>query len=127
VTEDEAFKILAAENLAGFGWNLVAEDIPDFWTVDKVWGRVGEWWKGLSHDTRLIIGELDLTDGIWNLGWLEEFPAFYTVLSGNAFGRFSDTMNDARAAIAHAHDHAPDYAAQHAVGRLEDDPDLTDA
>ena len=127
MTDEEAFKILAAENLAGFGWNIVVEDIPDFTSVDTVMGRVSTWWNGVSQDTRDIITELDLADGIWNKGWLTEFPALYTVLSGNGFGRFAMTLDDAYRALMNAHERAPDYAAQHAVGHLEDDPDLAGA
>ena len=127
MTDEEAFKILAAENLVGFGWNIVAEDIPDFETVNTVFGTVSTWWNGLSQDTRDIITELDLADGIWNKGWLTEFPALYTVLSGNAFGRFGPTLENARESLVNARDRAPDYAAQHAVGHLEDDPDLAGA
>ena len=127
MTEEEAFKILAAENLAGFGWNIVAEDIPDVASAGAVFTRVGEWWNGLSQDTRDIITDLDLADGIWNKGWLTEFPAMYTVMSGNPFGWFSKTLEDALDSLRNAHDRAPDYAAQHAVGHLEDDPDLAGA
>ena len=127
MTDEEAFKILAAENLVGFGWNIVAEDIPDFETVNTVFGTVSSWWNGLSQDTRDIITELDLADGIWNKGWLTAFPALYTVLSGNAFGRMGPTLENARESLVNARDRAPDYAAQHAVGHLEDDPDLAGA
>ena len=43
-------------------------------------------------------------------------------MSGNPFGRFNDSLNDILLSLRNAHDRAPDYAAQHAVGRLEDDP-----
>ena len=72
MTEDEAFKILAAEKLAGFGWSIVGEDIPDVASVDAVFGRAAGWWNGLSQDTRDIITELDLADGIWNKGCVTE-------------------------------------------------------
>jgi hypothetical protein len=122
MTDDEAFKELAVENLTGFGWSVTVDDIPDMNSIEAVFGRVRQWWNGLSQDTRDIITELDLADGLWNKGWLNEFPAMYSMISGNPFGRFAMTLDDIRVSLTNARDRAADYAAQHAVGRWEDDP-----
>jgi hypothetical protein len=122
VTEDEAFKQLAVETLGGFGWSITPEEIGDFADITIVFSRLIPWWNGLDQDTRDLIGEFDLAPGLWNKGWLSEWPALYTLLAGNAFGRFGSTLDDIRASLVNAQGRAPDYAAQHAVGRLEDDP-----
>jgi hypothetical protein len=120
MTQDEAFKILAAENLAGFGWTVTAADIPDFESVNLVFGRLIQWWNGLTGDSLDIIRELDLADGLWSKGWLTEFPAMYNLLSGNRFGTFAITLEDVQLSLRNARDRAPDYAAQH-VGTLQDE------
>ena len=124
MTEDEAFKQLAVEALAGFGWHLSVNDMVDLHSIDTVFTRLIGWWNGLSQDTRDIITDLDLSLGIWNKGWMQEWPALYSLLAGNPFGRFSMTLDNIRLSLVNAHDRAPDYAAQHAVGKLADDPVL---
>ena len=124
MTEDEAFKHLAVEALAGFGWHLSVNDMVDLQSIDTVFARIGGWWNGLSQDTRDIITDLDLSLGIWNKGWMQEWPALYSLLAGNPFGRFSSTLENIRMSLVNARDRAADYAAQHAVGKLADDPVL---
>ena len=124
VTDEEAFKLLAVEALAGFGWTITVEDMVDVQTVETVFLRIATWWNGLSADTRDIIRELDLADGLWYKGWLNEWPGFYSLLQGNPFGRFSATLDDVKLSMSNAKDRAPDYAAQHAIGHLADDPDF---
>jgi len=122
MTEDEAYKILAVENLAGFGWSITVADMVDMETVDVVFGRILPWWNGLDQDTRDIITDADLTNGLWNKGWLNEWPALYTMLSGNPFGRYKETIQDIRNCLSNAKNRAPDYAAQHAITPMADDP-----
>ena len=122
MTEDEAFKQLAVETLGGFGWTVTVDEIPDFDSAMAVFNRIYSWWKELDQFTRDLINEFDIADGLWRAGWMYEWPGMYTLVSGNPFGRFSDTMNDVLMSLRNAHDRAPDYAAQHAVGRMEDDP-----
>ena len=45
-----------------------------------------------------------------------EWPGLYTLVAGNPFGRFNDTLNDVLSSLKNAKERAPDYAAQHAVG-----------
>jgi hypothetical protein len=122
MTEEEAFKQLAAENLAGFGWTVAIEDIPDYESVVAVIHRIGTWWNALDQFTRDLISDFDIADKLWQDGWMYEWPGMYNLVKGNPFGRFNDTLNDVLASLRSAHERAPDYAAQHAVGRMEDDP-----
>src|SRR5687768_12924262 len=124
MTEDEAFKHLAVEALAGFGWHLSVNDMVDLQSIDTVFARIGGWWNGLSQDTRDIITDLDLSLGIWNKGWMQEWPALYSLVAGNSFGRFAMTLDNVRLSVVNARDRAADYAAQHAVGKLADGPVL---
>ena len=117
MTEEEAFKLLAVEALGGFGWTLTVDDIPDLQSIDAVINRLRAWWNGLDQDTRDLIGEFDLADGFWSKGWLNEWPAMYTLLSGNPHVRFTPTMEDIRLSIENAHDRAPSTA--HAGGHVD--------
>lgn len=124
MTEDEAYKILAVENLKGFGLSITPEEMVDMQTVDTVFNRILPWWNGLDQTTRDIITDADLTLGLWNQGWLSEWPALYSLLSGNPFGRYKDTLQDIWSSLKNAKERAPDYAAQHAIQPLADDPVL---
>ncbi len=125
MTEEEAFKQLAVESLAGFGFTTITvDDIPDIFAIGTVIQRIATWWNGLDDFTRGLIGDTDLSDALWNAGWMYEWPALYTLMSGNPLGHFASTLDDIRLSLTNARDRAPDYAAQHAVGRLEDDPVL---
>ena len=124
MTEEEAFKQLSVEALGGFGWTIAPEDIPDFDSIMAVFNRMLPWWKGLDQFTRDLISDFDLADGLWNAGWMYEWPGLYALMSGYPFGRFNDSLNDILMSLRNAKERAPDYAAQHAVGTLQDDPAL---
>ena len=123
MTDEEAFKQLAVEALGGFGWSVTVDDLPDYDSAFEVLRRLNEWWLGLDQFTRDLITGFDLADGLWNSGWMNEWPGLYQLISGNPFGRFSDTMNDIVACLQSAHNRAPDYAAEHAVTPMADDPE----
>jgi hypothetical protein len=122
MTEEEAFKQLAVEALGGFGWTISVDDIPSYEDTMTVIRRLGTWWNGIDQFTRDLIRDFDLADGLWNAGWMYEWPGLYSLMAGNPFGRFNDTINDISESLQNAHGRAPDYSAQHAVGRMEDDP-----
>ena len=122
MTDEEAFKQLAVEALGGFGWTVTVDDLPDYDSAYAVLRRLNEWWLGLDQFTRDLITGFDLADGLWNSGWMNEWPGLYHLIAGNPFGRFNDTMNDIVSSLQSAHNRAPDYAAEHAVTPMADDP-----
>ena len=122
MTEEEAFKLLAVENLKGFQLTLTVDDIPSYDSTSLVCNRIVEWWNGLDQFTRGVISDFDLSDGLWNAGSMYEWPGLYVLMHGNPYGRFSNILSDIILCMRNANERAADYAAQHAVGRLADDP-----
>ena len=122
MTDEEAFKELAVEALGGFGWTVTVDDLPDYDSAYTVLQRLNQWWLTLDQFTRDLISGFDLADGLWNAGWMYEWPGLYHLISGNPFGRFNDTMNDIVSSLQSANNRAADYAAQHAVTPMADDP-----
>ena len=123
MTDEEAFKQLAVEALGGFGWSVTVDELPDYDSAYAVLRRLNDWWLGTDQFTRDLISGFDLADGLWNSGWMNEWPGLYQLISGNPFGRFNDTMNDIVSSLRSAHNRAPDYAAEHAVTPMADDPE----
>ena len=113
MTEDEAFKELAAQNLAGFGWTIAASDIPDYESVNTVMNRLLTWWGTLNDETHDIINYSDIADGLWAKGYLTEWPALYTLTKGNPFERMSATLQNVLQSADNAHERAASYAAEH--------------
>jgi hypothetical protein len=122
MTDEEAFQILAAEALGGFGWTVSPEEIGSLQNIEIVLGRIITWWNKLDPDTIALISDFDLAPGMWARGWLSEWPLAYTLMSNSPFSRFGLSLDDIRLSLSNALARAPDYAAQHAVGRIEDDP-----
>jgi hypothetical protein len=125
MTEEEAFQQLAVENLAAFGWTVAATDVADKASIDIVMNRLVTWYNSLSSDTRVLIAEFDLAPGLWNLGYLNEWPAIYNIIAGNPWGHFYDTLANLQDSLNNTQARAPEYAAQAAqrdFGHIADDP-----
>jgi hypothetical protein len=122
MTEEEAFQELVAEALNGFGWTVTPEEVGSYHDIETVLARIINWGNTLDKDTLDLLGDFDLAPGMWAKGWLSEWPLMYTLMSNSTFSRFRESLDDIRLSILNARGRAPDYAAQHAVGRLEDDP-----
>jgi len=102
------FQDFAAENLQGFGWQITAEDIPEWETAFGTVQRLHDWWGRLDNTTQSIIGELDIAGGVWNAGLLNDWPGLYGLMAGNRFGDFAHTMTDIVTALNRAHHQAED-------------------
>ena len=111
MTEEEAFQILAVENLAAFGWTIAPSDVADSNSIDIVLNGIVAWYNKLDSDTKVLIAEFDLAPGLWNLGYLNEWPALYHIIAGSQWGRFYDTFANMHDSLTNARNRAPDYAA----------------
>ena len=118
--EAQAFREILVEDLQGFGWSVSPDDIPDVDSCVAVITRMIEWWNGVGEPTRTIIGDADISLGLWNANMVTEWPLLYNLLQGMPFGNFKDTMFDVNRCVYHARDAAPDRAAQHLDTHVED-------
>ena len=92
-----------AHDLAGFGWKVAAEDIPEFTVVAHQLRDLYAWWNSAPPEVRAVIRHADLSDALWQAGKLSEWPALHGMLQGNPFGTFTDTMNDVLSSVERAH------------------------
>lgn len=99
----KTFQEFAAEDLQGFGWSITAEDIPEWETLSPVMRGIVAWINSLDQKTKNIVRSSDVSDGLWEAGMLNDWPALYTLLNGNKFGTFADTFDDVVAALNRAH------------------------
>lgn len=88
------FQELFAENLAAFGWSVDPSEIPDADAVNTQLHWLSDWWVGLDETTKDILRPVDLSQGLWQAGKLNDWPGVYDLLSGNAFGQFTSTHNN---------------------------------
>jgi hypothetical protein len=98
----QTFQEFAADDLAGFGWTIAADEIPEYDTCKAVTRGMSGWWNGLDDATRSIVEVCDVTPGLWQQGYMTDWPALYTLMTGNPFGRFGATMNDILDCLDHA-------------------------
>lgn len=101
----KTFQDFAAEHLQGFGWSIDAADIPDWDTAAGVIQGLHDWWRGMDDRTRQIItmSNADLSDGLWQMGMLTNWPALYGVLNGSPVGGTFDTLTDVVLVLNRAH------------------------
>ena len=90
----KTYQELASENLAGFGWTIDADQIPEYSTCVDALNQIGDWWLSLDSRTQQIIGDCDLAPGLSNAGLLSTWPGLFGLLSGNPFGHYRDTQNN---------------------------------
>lgn len=111
------FQELLAEKLAGFGIPVLAADIPDQATVLATFNRIGDWELSVDDLTWKVINMVDITDGMWNVGFMNDWPGLYTMLKAAPLGTWRHTFSDIGACI----DRAADEAAH---GEHDVEPDL---
>jgi hypothetical protein len=83
-----------AENLSAFGWSVEPNEIPNADLVDAQLRWVSDWWHGLDATTRDILRVVDLCDGLWQAGKLNDWPGQHQLLSGLPFEHFTATHNN---------------------------------
>lgn len=96
------FQEHAVQNLAGFGWTIAAEDIPEYQTCVDAMNEIGYWWVGLDERTRGVIGTCDLGPGLRSQGFAQGWPALFKLIDGNKFGWYANTHNDVLACLERA-------------------------
>jgi hypothetical protein len=90
----KTFQEFFSENLAGFGWTLSPNDIPDFATYTAAMERIGDWWESLGSHNRNVLRAGDFSQGLHAEGYFNTFPGLYTLFAGNPMGAFDKTFNE---------------------------------
>ena len=98
----KTYQEFASEYLAGFGWHLSVEDIPDVTPSFRVMQSIADWYDGLDDTTRSVVRTSDISAGLAAAGFLTEWPALETCFAGNPFGTFHATWSDVAAALERA-------------------------
>ena len=107
------YQEFAAENLAAFGWDIAADQIPEFDTSKRVINDIVGWFNSNSEQTRRILDDSNVSDGLWNQGFFTDWPALYQCFSRSTVGWFASTYDDIVACLERAH---------HEVGEQPSDP-----
>ena len=115
----KTFQEFAAENLAAFGWDLTADEIPDVETAKRAMTGIVEWFNSNPEQTRRILDDSNISDGLWNQGFFTEWPALYRCFAKSTVGWFASTYDDLAAAIDRAN-YAVDEQPSEPVSNVQD-------
>jgi hypothetical protein len=109
----QTYQDFAAQNLALFGWEMATDQIPDFDTSKRVMNGIIAWFNSNPEQTRRILDDSNISDGLWNQGFFTEWPALYHCFAQSTVGWFASTYDDLVACLERAHN---------AVGEQPSDP-----
>jgi hypothetical protein len=107
------YQEFASENLKGFGWDLPAEQIPEFQTCKKVINDIVAWYNSNAERTRRVLDASDISAGLWSQGFFTDWPGLYQCFSNNTVGWFANAYDDIVACLERA---------KHAVDEQPSDP-----
>lgn len=99
----KTYQEFASENLAQFGWQMAAGDIPEFETCKQVMNGIVNWFNSNSEQTRRIIDNANISEGLWYQGFFSDWPALYNCFSNSTVGWFANTYDDLVACLQRAH------------------------
>ena len=115
----KTYQEFASENLALFGWAMAPEDVPDFETSKRVMNGIITWFNSNPEQTRRILDDANISDGLWNQGFFTEWPALYQCFANSTVGWFASTYDDLVACLERAH-HAVDEQPSDPVSNIHD-------
>jgi hypothetical protein len=99
----KTFQEFAAENLQAFGWQLTADQIPEFDTCKKVINDLIAWYNSNPEVTRRIMDECDISPGLWSHGFFNDWQYLYNCFSQSKVGAFASSYDDIVACLERAH------------------------
>lgn len=115
----KTYQEFAAENLAYFNWNMPVDQIPDFETCKRVMNGIVSWFNSNPEQTRRILDESNISDGLWNQGFFNDWPALYHSFAQSTVGWFASTYDDLVACLERAH-HAVDEQPSDPISNVHD-------
>jgi hypothetical protein len=106
----KTYQELASENLALFRWELSPEQIPELSECKKVLNAIVNWYNSNPEVTRRVIDDADVSAGLYNQGFFNDWPALYSCFASSSVGHFASTYDDIIACLdraGHAVDEQP--------------------
>jgi hypothetical protein len=101
--EGKTFEEILSENLAMFGWTMAASDIPEQTTAQRVFNDTSAWYHSLDERTRLVVNNVDLSEGMELAGFFAEWPALKTIFAGRLYGTNEQTVANFVTCFENAH------------------------
>ena len=98
----QTYQEFASEYLAAFDWDMAADQIPDFDTSKRVINGIINWFNSNPEQTRRILDDANISDGLWNQGFFTEWPALYNCFAKSTVGWFASTYDDIVACLERA-------------------------
>ena len=95
----KTYQEFASENLALFGWAMAADDVPDFETCKRVMDGIITWYHSNPEQTRRILDDANISDGLWNQGFFNDWPALYHCFANSTVGWFAGAYDDLKACL----------------------------
>jgi hypothetical protein len=117
------FQELAAQYLAGFGFQITAEEVEAQDIVVEVSNEIARWQQSVDDRTWSVLqfGGGELADGMWHAGFFERWPKLYELVKSNVSGSWRDTIMNINTCLQHAIQEAADQPAGLAGGTGIDD------
>ena len=115
----QTYQEFASQNLAAFGWNMSADQIPDFEVCKGVINGIIGWFNSNPEQTRRILDDANISDGLWNQGFFNDWPALYHCFAQSTVGWFASTYDDIVACLERAY-HAVDEQPSDPVSNIHD-------
>ena len=98
----KTYQEFASENLALFNWQLTPEQIPEVSVCKKVLNTIVEWFNSNPEVTRRVIDDADISVGLYNQGFFNDWPALYNCFAQSTVGYFASTYDDIIACLERA-------------------------
>ena len=91
-TDGKTFEDILSENLAHFGWNIPASQIPEYETARRLFQQIFDWANGVDEQTWKIVDEVNLAPGLKKAGYFTEWPEMSVIFDGPSYGTNSATV-----------------------------------
>jgi len=93
--DGKTFEEILSENLAAFGWEMSAAEIPEHAVAQRTFQATTTWYHSLDEVTATVVNNVDLSAGMKVAGFFDEWPALERIFKGKIYGTNADTVLNA--------------------------------